>query len=181
MQHQNQKLPPSTGTLLGPGGGPAILRGSFSVCSVVFNGRVLTFFEETGRREWRARTEFFLHHPLICFEVLPNAALLISELLPPLQDSRRNPRDTCRLRCQRRSSQRQRRSASFSSGLCEPFRGRAGCYTARLSTCGQQALLSIDGRRCEFILVVSSAAYKGLLSTRTDWPLFLELSSHRRD
>lgn len=133
-------------------------------------------FGETGRREWRVRTEFFLHHPLICFEVLPNAALLISELLPPLEDS---------------AGTRGHVSPPLPKAFVPtsaPFRivfkwivrvlpWLRGCYTARLSTCGQQALLSIDGRLCEFILVVSSAAYKGLLSTRTDWPLFLAFLS----
>lgn len=168
---QNQKLSPLCTLHLNPlNPGEKHLSVTNNFLSALLVLMVAFWPLRAWRREWRVRMEFFLHHPLICFEFLPNATLLISELLP-VSNSLQKSADTCQLHCREVPLNVSAGPCIISSGL-QVLSWLHGYYTVWLSTHEQQALLSIDRRHCEFIRLVSSVAYKGLLSKHGQIGLF---------
>lgn len=86
----------STRTLPNLSAEMVIAHKSFAVCPIGFIGRILTF--ERPEEGVASANGILLHHPLICFEFLPNVTLQILELLL-LSNSLQESADTCPLHC----------------------------------------------------------------------------------
>lgn len=132
------------------------------------------------RRERRVRTEFFLHHPVVCLEFLPNQTLLESELPPPTPHQKKRSAEIRRHASApllTSSSQPQRRSLHNFKWIASPLVAarRLHCEIVHAWTAG------LIVHWWTTLWVYPTRVLCGLqrtpLKARTDWPLFLAFLS----